>query len=394
MRRRCRGKSGRVEHRRVLFSVAAVMAGDDDRTGVLSRCSDGVQNARRSTGAAPAPASRRRAAQGRTTRRCYRVGSGGSAVATWSRCATLERSSTLPASDSRPICALGDGRRLESGGCSMNELPPGMAEDEELFSRRTLTQILAVVIASSMFVLALYLVGVIGNAREEQATTATPTPPPAPEVAQMPPTVPPDDPSSSTAAPSTDEAGDSSSATTTGDGAEATTPATGGSRSDPTVTPTEPPAAAPSVVGVSASEVRADSTDSCGAPTSYEPTFAVDSIRETAWMVPGDGVGAALTIELAGPSTVSEVGLVPGYDKLDPCTGTDRFEELRRVTQVRWAFDDGTSIVQAVSPTRSLQVLRFAEPVVTSRITMTIVSTTEPGVDRLDHTPISEVVVA
>lgn len=252
--------------------------------------------------------------------------------------------------------------------------PAGLVEDEEFLSRRTLTQLLGVVVASSMFVLALYLVGIIGNARGDEATSTTVV------VAQMPPTVPSDSPPS----PSTD----SSSADT------ATTPPSGDTRPDPTVAATQPPEAVPRIVDVSASDARADSTDSCGEPTSYQPIFSVDSVRETAWMVSGDGVGAVLTIELAEPSIVSEVGLVPGYDKLDPCTGTDRFDEMRRVTAVRWTLDDGISIDQELSPTRTLQTTSENLPVVTSRVTMTIVSTTEPGVDRLDHTPVSEVVVS
>lgn len=270
-------------------------------------------------------------------------------------------------------------------------IPPGMVEDEEFLSRRTLTQLLGVVVASSMFVLALYIVGIIGNARDDGDSA----PSSSVLVAQMPPTVPPADPAS----PATESSTRSSSTTTSGDGAATTTtigtsPGTDGTAAGTTVSSTRPPAEIPSIVGVSASEVRDGSTDSCGAPTSYEPDLAFDDVRETAWMMPGDGVGAALTIQLAEPSVVSEVGLVPGYDKVDPCTGTDRFEEMRRVTAVRWTFDDGTSIVQNLDPTRVEQTTSMDLPVVSSRITMTIVSTTEPGVERLDHTPVSEVVVS
>lgn len=263
-----------------------------------------------------------------------------------------------------------------------------MVEDDEFLTRRTFTQILGVVVASSMFVLALYLVGIIGNARNDSATSST-----AVLVEQMPPTVPSDEPASSVTDPTTESSGSDSSATTSGTEAVTTTPGTDDTGAGTTVSSTRPPAEVPSIVSVSASDVRAGSTDSCGAPTSYEPDLAVDGVRETAWMTPGNGVGTSLTIVLAEPSIVSEVGLVPGYDKVDPCTGTDRFEELRRVTAVRWTFDDGTSIVQDLDPTRVEQTTSLELPVVSSRITMTIVSTTEPGVDRLDHTPVSEVVV-
>lgn len=250
----------------------------------------------------------------------------------------------------------------------------GLPDDEELLSRRMLTQILGVVVASSMFVLALYLVGVVGNARGDRATSTTEM------VAQMSPTMTSDTPPSSTAAPEVGTAATSSSAEDTG-------PTPPGSN-------TEAPAVAPRIVDVSASEVRSDSRDSCGAPTSYQPSNAVDSVRETAWMAPGDGVGAVLTIELAEPSVVSEVGLVPGYDKSDPCTGTDRFNELRRVTAVRWTFDDSTSIDQELSPTPDLQTISLELPVVTSRVSMTILGTTEPGDTRLDHAPVSEVTIS
>jgi hypothetical protein len=87
------------------------------------------------------------------------------------------------------------------------------------------------------------------------------------------------------------------------------------------------------------------------------------------------------------------VGLIPGYDKLDPCTQTDRFYELRRVTLVRWTFDDGTSIDQTLSPDPMLQILDLPRPVVSSQVTMTILDTLEPGNERLNHTPVSEVAV-
>ena len=156
---------------------------------------------------------------------------------------------------------------------------------------------------------------------------------------------------------------------------------------------TNPPAASPTIVQVSASTVRSDSTDACGNPTSYQPGFAVDGLNDTAWMAPGSGLGASLTIDLATPAVVQEVGLIPGYDKFDPCTGTDRFFDLRRVTSVRWTFDDGTTIDQALSPTPEFQTIPVGRYLVASQITMSITGSTEPGIERLDHTPVSEIAV-
>jgi hypothetical protein len=63
------------------------------------------------------------------------------------------------------------------------------------------------------------------------------------------------------------------------------------------------------------------------------------------------------------------------------------------VTAVRWTFDGGTSIDQELNPTRAQQTTSVGLPIVASRITMTILSTTEPGIERLDQTPVSEVFV-
>jgi hypothetical protein len=164
--------------------------------------------------------------------------------------------------------------------------------------------------------------------------------------------------------------------------------------------PVTPPAstvdddsARPVVRSVSVSAVRDGSTDACGTPTSYQPELATDGSNDTAWMVPGDGSGQSITMHLAGPSTVRSVGLVPGYDKFDPCLGTERFEQFRRITSVRWTFDDGTSIDQVIDPVPAMASLRLPTPQVTSSVQMTVLDTTAPGDERLDHTAVSEIAI-
>jgi len=98
-------------------------------------------------------------------------------------------------------------------------------------------------------------------------------------------------------------------------------------------------------------------------------------------------------MHLAGPSTVRSVGLVPGYDKFDPCLGTERFEQFRRITSVRWTFDDGTSIDQVIDPVPAMASLRLPTPQVTSSVQMTVLDTTAPGDERLDHTAVSEIAI-
>ncbi len=160
--------------------------------------------------------------------------------------------------------------------------------------------------------------------------------------------------------------------------------------SPPTSPPTAPPPGPPAVVTVEASSVRPDSKDSCGNPTTYPASNVLDGRRDSAWMGAGDASGESLIFHLAAPSTVTRVGLVPGYDKFDPCTNTDRFFDLRRISAVRWTFDDGTVLEQTLDPNSpSMQYIPVPAGVTTQDITMRIVSTTAPGT--LDHTPISEV---
>ncbi len=162
----------------------------------------------------------------------------------------------------------------------------------------------------------------------------------------------------------------------------------------PTVVTPPAPNPVPVVAGAFASSVRPDSEDGCGNPTNYAPELAIDGFIDTAWMTPGDGSGETLTIVLTGPSIVTELGLVPGYDKFDPCTDTDRFFELRRITSVLWTFDDGSEIEQTVDPSPAMWTITLNRAIVTSSVQMTILSTIAPGLARLDHTAVSEVLVA
>lgn len=265
----------------------------------------------------------------------------------------------------------------------MHEPPRPPLDEQSIFDAfpRVAAQIAAVVVASVGLVVSLYAFGSVGRSSDDEAggpaTTA--------QVAQLPP-----GPTDTAPAPApTDPPGTAGSSGTTAEDTGDTAPATAdGTTAEGT---TEPPA--PRIAHLSAPDARDDGVDDCGEPTSYGPIFTVDKTPDTAWMVPGDGVGTVLTIELAEPSLVSTVGLIPGYDKSDPCSGSERFDELRRITEVRWTFGDGTSIDQKLPPTPDLHTEVLDAPVVTERVTMTILATTEPGVDRLDFTPVSEILV-
>jgi hypothetical protein len=62
---------------------------------------------------------------------------------------------------------------------------------------------------------------------------------------------------------------------------------------------------------VSASGAAPAGVDSSGNTISYDPQNIADGRPDTAWRVPGDGVGQHIQIDLAGPVRVSEVQLIP-----------------------------------------------------------------------------------
>lgn len=141
------------------------------------------------------------------------------------------------------------------------------------------------------------------------------------------------------------------------------------------------------VARVDASVLDNPQSDSCGRLVSYEPANAVDGNLSTAWRVAGNGTGDTLQLTLPAPAHLTEVGLVPGYAKVDLCSGFDRFPQLRRITTVTWRFDGGVSVAQTFKDRAEVQSLPV--DVVTSTIVIEITGVTPSPV--LDATAISEV---
>jgi hypothetical protein len=140
-----------------------------------------------------------------------------------------------------------------------------------------------------------------------------------------------------------------------------------------------------------ASSTAPDGVDGAGNPVSYSVDNTIDGDFETAWRTPGDGVGETLTYRFAAGSVyVTSVGLIPGYAKIDPTDGTDRFLENRRIRAVRWTFDGGVVQEQAFADSRDLQRIQIPG-VLTRTITIEILETTDDG--GRDFTPVSEVQV-
>lgn len=160
----------------------------------------------------------------------------------------------------------------------------------------------------------------------------------------------------------------------------------------PTVGTTSPPATtvvvktAVNAASISASAPTAPAPDACGKVNSFAATNLQDGDLSTAYRVKGTGVGRQIRFRLSGATHLKEVGLVPGWAKVD-CDGSDLFRQHRTIARVRWTFDGGRSVEQAFTVTPGLQVLPV--DVVTKNVTLRILVTNPPV--GINMTAISEV---
>jgi hypothetical protein len=160
----------------------------------------------------------------------------------------------------------------------------------------------------------------------------------------------------------------------------------GGSPATSTSAPAPEPQPVKAVAAI-ASATAPPAVTGCNRPVSYEPALVVDGDPTTAWRVPGDGIGQRVQVTLERPTRLLQVGLLPGYARVDPCTKVDRFVQMRRISQVRWIFDGGAAIRQSFEDRPAMQSI--AVDVVTKSVTVEVVATTEDP--ELDYTPISEI---
>jgi serine/threonine-protein kinase len=142
-------------------------------------------------------------------------------------------------------------------------------------------------------------------------------------------------------------------------------------------------------VGVTASDTAPASVDGAGNPVTYAPTNVIDGDVQTAWRTLGDGRGERVTLIFDNPIDVERIGLIPGYAKTDTETGANRFFQGRIIGSVRYLVPGLPPTSQTFRPEPVPQFVRLG--VTTSRITVEILGTTEPG--SLDYTAISEIYV-
>jgi len=162
---------------------------------------------------------------------------------------------------------------------------------------------------------------------------------------------------------------------------------------DESVLPVQPVTATITPVAASGSSSAPDSVDDAGRPVAFGPLNAIDGVRDTAWRpIEGDGVGESLTLDLGATYAVTSVGLVPGYDKVDPTTGRSRFLQNRRIAAVRWVFDDDSSVVQQFADEPALQTTSVSAVTRTVRIQIEATRAPASG-DPRNFAPVSEVLV-
>lgn len=170
---------------------------------------------------------------------------------------------------------------------------------------------------------------------------------------------------------------------------------------NPGPAPGDPPPSGPvssGTISASALCVSSTSNDAGGNRITYGPEQAVDGLPDTAWRCDGDGVGQQLEISFPELVTLAGIGMVPGYAKTDPYDGTDRYAQNRRISAVRYTFDDGSEVTQNLDTDashRSPQLIALPG-VSTGHVTITILSSVSG--DRIgeqqpsDRVVISEVI--
>lgn len=173
---------------------------------------------------------------------------------------------------------------------------------------------------------------------------------------------------------------------------------TGGGGNEPGTAPSDNRTVADPIAltVIDASCERDPAIDGAGNEVRYSRELAADGDSQTGWQCVGDGVGETLELDLGEQVAVAAVGLIPGYAKVDPVQDTEWYPLFRRLTEVRWHFDDGTTIDQELDPDpalRDLQTLVLDEPIETSRLRLEIVSSTRGDTGDRDRIAVSNLEV-
>ena len=136
----------------------------------------------------------------------------------------------------------------------------------------------------------------------------------------------------------------------------------------------------PSVPSAGAADCQAPpATDDGGRQVNYLPEQTYDGDPSTAWRCDGTGRDQTLTFTFPAGTTISELGVLNGYAKVDPSSGKHRYGEYRRITLVRWTFPGGDVYAQNLDDgNETVQVLQIP-PHQADEVQLTILDSTSPG---------------
>ncbi|PZF80882.1 hypothetical protein C1I92_23910 [Jiangella anatolica] len=153
---------------------------------------------------------------------------------------------------------------------------------------------------------------------------------------------------------------------------------------DPSNEAGDEPAAAGSAEVAAEAEVEVpgtapDGVDGAGNEVSYAAANLVDGDPSTAWRVEGDAEGEEIVLTLPSARTITEVGIVNGYAKVDDESGDRRYGQNRRVLEVTWIFDDGTEASYRLEETAEPQTFTLDAPVETTTVRVRLDEVSDPG---------------
>jgi hypothetical protein len=141
-----------------------------------------------------------------------------------------------------------------------------------------------------------------------------------------------------------------------------------------------------------AADIEANSVLSAQGSTTYVEANLIDGNPGTCWAegAPGYGLTEFIHFTWASPVTISQVRIIPGYDKI--ADGWDRWTSNGRVRSFDLVFSDGSVESFAVTDTRALQTLVFGAPhtVTSVRFIITGAHEASPGPHRAEDTSVSE----
>lgn len=150
---------------------------------------------------------------------------------------------------------------------------------------------------------------------------------------------------------------------------------------------------------VTASCQSPDGEDAAGRTTSYQPVNLADGDPSSVWRCDGAAVGEWVELHFGRDVELTELGIIAGFNKIDPTDGTDRFLQSRRVASVRVELDDGSSTDLLLADERAMQYLPVVGKTGSARIVITgtrpgstVVNDLGEALAAVDKTPIAEVV--